>query len=190
MKLSKGSLLPALIGSFFLVAIADARTPEPSFPNTVQLDGRGNPLKKLGEYRYVYRLFFSLYDAALYAPEGATAEQILQAETGFRLQFRYLREIDKSIILKSSGRMLEKNLSASELQQIAERVEQINEKYTTVRDGDTSSLTFEPSVGTTLRINGEPVGAVPGDDFARLYFTIWLGDQPISTSLRRALLAL
>ncbi|TVP80882.1 MAG: hypothetical protein EA353_02735 [Puniceicoccaceae bacterium] len=172
--------------SLFIISSASARSPDPSFPTSVEIDG--TELTKRGEYRYVYRLFFQLYDAALYAPESATTSDILEAKTPFRLQFRYLREIEKSIILKSAGQMLERNLSASELDQIAERVEQINAAYTTVRDGDKSSLTFQPGVGTTLRIHGEPVVTIEGDDFARLYYQIWLGPKPLSQNLRSALL--
>lgn len=163
-----------------------ARTPQPLFPETGKLNGA--ELTKRGEYRYVYRVFFRLYDAALYAPAEASVAEILQAETPFRLQFRYLREIKKPIILESADTMLAKNLSESELDGIQDRVDQLNDAYTTVRDGDRSSLTYEPDVGTTLRINGESVATIEGNDFARLYFKIWLGDQPISQSLRAALL--
>lgn len=163
-----------------------AEMPEPSFSNTVEVDGV--ELSKQGEYRYVYRFFFELYDAALYAPAEAQAQEILNANTVFRLQFRYLREIEKSIILKSADRMLAKNLSDLDRASIAERVQKLNEAYTTVREGDRSSLTYQQDVGTTLRINGEPMVTVEGADFARLYFQIWLGEKPISRSLREALL--
>jgi hypothetical protein len=177
--------LSVALSAFFALSLL-AREPEPSFPNTIEVGG--SELTKRGEYRYVYRFFFQLYDAALYAPDSASVEDILNAETDFRLQFRYLREIEKSIILKSADRMLEKNLRASERDLIAERVTAINEAYTTVRDGDRSSLTFQREIGTTLRINGDPVATIKGDDFARLYFQIWLGEQPISKSLKSTLL--
>ena len=144
--------------------------------------------QKLGEYRYVYRFFFNLYDAALFLPKNKTGEDVLQATTSFHLQFRYLREIDKNIILESADQMLEKNLSPAERKQIAERVDRINLAYTTVRDGDMSSLTYQPGIGTTLKINGDPKLTIEGEDFARLYFRIWLGPKAISTSLKDNLL--
>lgn len=180
----KKNLLIVLLSLFVLNL--SARKPEPSFRNTIEVDE--SELIKRGEYRYVYRFFFELYDAALYAPKGASAAKIIEANTDFRLQFRYLREIEKSIILKSADRMLEKNLSETEREQIAQRVDTINEAYTTVRDGDRSSLTFQQDIGTTLRINDESVVTIEGSDFAQLYFQIWLGEQPISQSLRDALL--
>ena len=167
--------------------VSAAREPEPSFPETIELE-TGSILSKTGEYRYVYRVFFKLYDAALYAAPEVEIEKILAAETSFRLQFRYLREIEKSIILESSAKMLEKNLSPDELAQIADRVDRINQAYKTVRDGDRSSLTFIPGRGTSLRINGKSVTMIEGEDFAKLYFKIWLGEQPISLPLRESLL--
>lgn len=158
------------------------------FPQQIQVSDR--ELEKLGEYRYIYRYFFDLYDAALFSEAGSDAEDVLEANVAFHLEFRYLRKIDKAIILKSAGKMLDKNLSASERAAISDRVERLNKAYTTVRDGDTSSLTFEPEIGTTLKINGQSVVTIEGRDFAKLYFRIWLGDQSISESLRDNLLNL
>lgn len=157
-----------------------------TFPNTIDVDELN--LQQLGEYRYVYRFFFPLYEAALYAPEGNNADDVLTAESAFQLRFRYLRTIEKSIILKSADRMLKKNLTPNERASIAERVRRINQAYTTVREGDRSSLTFIPDKGTTLRINGQPRLTLPGRDFARLYFQIWLGPKPISNRLKANLL--
>ena len=153
-----------------------------------QITALERDFEKLGEYRFVYRFFFDLYEAALFADPQSTAEDVLRADTAFHLQFRYLRKIDKSIILKSADRMLEKNLTPEERASIAERVEQINKAYTTVRDGDVSSLTYKPGVGTTLMINGEPIITIEGQDFAQLYFRIWLGEKALSESLRQHLL--
>ena len=169
---------------------ASAREPEPAFPESIKLSSTEDALTKLGEYRYVYRLFFKLYDVALYVPPTAGYTDVLKASTSYRLQFRYLREIDKSIILESADKMLRKNLSEAQFNQISDRVERINQAYQTVKDGDRSSLTYRPETGTTLRINGEPVVTIEGTDFARLYFQIWLGEQPISNSLRESVLGL
>lgn len=133
-------------------------------------------------------MLFRLYEAALFTTPGATAEDVLNADTAFHLKFRYLRKIDKRIILKSADRMLQKNLTAPEQAAIAERAYQINQAYTSVRQGDVSSLTYRPGIGTTLMINGEPVVTIQGKDFGQLYFRIWLGKQPISTHLKHHLL--
>lgn len=176
----------AFLWAAFALGALPAAAEEPLFSQQIEVDGQ--TMAKLGEYRYVYRFFFPLYEAALFTAEGGSADSVLGAEKPFQLKFRYLREIDKSIILKSADRMLEKNLSESERTSIAEGVDRINAAYRTVNEGDTSSLTFVPGQGTTLTINGEPQITLPGEDFARLYFTIWLGQNPISGSLKKHLL--
>lgn len=155
-----------------------------------RIDVLDQSFEKLGEYRYVYRIFFDLYEAALFTEPGSEAEDVLSANTSFHLQFRYLRTIDKEIILKSADKMLERNLSGEERAAIAQRVKTINKAYTSVAEGDTSSLTYKPGTGTTLTINGKPVVTIEGRDFARLYFRIWLGEQSISKSLTENLLGL
>lgn len=177
----------ATVTTFLLLSLSSTLSAEkPLFPKQISLEG--HEFERLGEYRYVYRIFFPLYEVALYTEARACAEDVLTAKAPFRLQFRYLREIEKSIILKSAGRMLEKNLSGKEQKAIADRVATINRAYTSVGKGDRSSLTFIPEEGTTLRINGETKVTVAGNDFARLYLQIWLGPEPISRSLRDHLL--
>jgi hypothetical protein len=141
-----------------------------------------------GQYRYVYKLFFKLYDATLYAPAAASTEALLAAEVPFKLEFQYLRSIEKFIIIESAARLLSKNLSPSEEEQIAQRVSQINAAYTTVHSGDSSSLRYQPGTGTILSINNVDRITVPGRDFAQHYFKIWLGPQPMSAAMKSALL--
>jgi hypothetical protein len=157
-----------------------------NFPATYQIGG--NSFEKRGEYRYVYRVFFKLYDAALYVKPSASPQDIFDAKIPFHLSFHYLRTIEKSIILDSADKMLNRNLSDPELRTIADRVDKINAAYQTVENGDRSSLTYEPDVGTTLKINDRPVITIEGEDFAQLYFQIWLGENPISSSMKAVLI--
>ncbi|MEN8829851.1 MAG: chalcone isomerase family protein [Lentimonas sp.] len=161
-------------------------SPTSQFPQTYQ--AAEPALERRGVYRYVYRVFFKLYDAALFAKKEVRAEEILNAKVPFHLEFRYLRTIDKTIILKTADKMLERNLTAAERELIAERVSQLNAAYQTVNKGESSSLTFIPTQGTQLRINDKPIVTIPGDDFARLYFQIWLGEKPISESMKEELI--
>ena len=143
-----------------------------------------------GSFRYVYAMLFTLYDLTLYtdaAPQSSPAE-VLNGQHSMRLEFTYLRTIKKSIILEAAEKMLDRNLSAIEFSSIEDRIEQLNAAYTTVRRGDQSALSYQNGHGTTLEINGQPIITIPGDDFAPLYFRIWLGDQPISKEMRDQLL--
>ncbi|MGJ8649012.1 MAG: chalcone isomerase family protein [Opitutaceae bacterium] len=144
----------------------------------------------MGDYRYVYRMFFKLYDATLYATPGASADQVIDADTNFKLQFEYLRSIEKAIILQSAETILEKNLTNAELDSIKSKVARLNVAYTSVDKGDRSALRYESDIGTTLSINGQDILTIEGQEFARLYFKIWLGENPISSSMKSNLLGL
>ena len=143
---------------------------------------------KMGAHRVTYKLLFKLYDAALFAEAGATAEQVLARNCSFRLEFRYLRSISKATILKSADHMLAKNLNAEALPQIAAATQQLHAAYRSVETGDVSSLTYITGVGTTFAINGEQLITIPGKDFAQYYLQIWLGEHPVSVQLRDRLL--
>ena len=167
-----------------LLALTGARANE--FPSSAQIAGANYP--KMGEHRTIYRLFFKLYDAALFVEPGANADDVLTGSCAFRLEFRYLRNIPKATILESASHMLAKNLSTDALTRIAEPTEQLHAKYRSVQTGDVSSLTYIPGDGTTFTLNGEELITLPGQEFATSYLQIWLGRLPVSIELRDELL--
>ena len=157
--------------------------------NSMTLNEVRSSLKTAGSYRFVYRMFFKLYDARLLtnASQAQDLALLLNGANSLLLEFDYLRKIDKSIILESSEKILSKNMSPAELDLIQGRVDLINEAYRTVNKGDRSALSYIPGKGTTLWINEKPIVTIEGEDFARLYFRIWLGENPISRQMREAL---
>ncbi|MGK0238350.1 MAG: hypothetical protein ACI92G_001816 [Candidatus Pelagisphaera sp.] len=158
---------------------------------TITQDEVKSSLSAVGNHRFIYRMFFNLYDAKFYtdAAQIGDIDKLLDGKNALLLEFDYLRKIKKSIILESSENILAKNMSPDDLDLIQERLDRINEAYRTVDKGDRSGLSYIPGKGTTLSINKEPIVTIEGEDFARLYFRIWLGEQPISQSMRDALLS-
>jgi len=148
-------------------------------------------LNAVGNHRFIYRMFFKLYDARFYADavQADNIDKLLDGKNALLLEFDYLRKINKTTILESSENILAKNMSPDELNLIQERLDRINAAYRTVNKGDRSSLSYTPGKGTTLSINQEAIVTIEGEDFARLYFRIWLGEQPISQPMRDALLS-
>ena len=145
-------------------------------------------LTKLGHYRYNHNFFLKIYDVTLYSIEPFSREKLLSGDVPIKLEFTYLREIQRNDIIKVSNRMLEKNLSAQEILALNDHIKSLHSAYRTVRKGDTSILHYSPSNGTTLIINGMEIIQIPSKQTC-LYFRIWLGDDPISLQMRETLIS-
>jgi len=184
--MKKTFLLPFLLVALIFLPSSQGHSAQ----DNSTLDDLRASLDPIGNHRFIYRMFFSLYDVSLYTNSEQTTDidQLLDGENAVLLEFNYLRKIKKSIILESSEKILFNNMSFEELASIQERVDQINLAYRTVFKGDRSALSYVPGKGTTLWINGEHKVTIEGKDFARLYFRIWLGERPISKQMRDALL--
>ena len=50
-------------------------------------------------------------------------------------------------------------------------------------------MTYHPETGLTLELNGVALGSVTDSGFARTYLSIWLGDNPVSPSMKRKLVS-
>jgi hypothetical protein len=129
----------------------------------------------------------TVYDAALYLPGDVAGKDVLK-DVPKRLELSYHLSIKGPKFGESAGPYLEKNVPAEELARLKPRIEQLNGFYRDVKEGDRYALTYVPGKGTTLSLNGNPLGTIDGADFAAAYFTIWLGAKPISDTLRDELI--
>lgn len=147
----------------------------------LQLDQRGT-------FRYQHLRLFKVYDATLFAPTQATDHEILSAQCPFELRLRYLRNIDRAIILKYANRILEETLDPEERSGIAERIGDLHAVYPDMKRDDVASLSYDPLNGTSFSLNQKKKITIPGKDFAEYYLRIWLGAQPASNEMRKSLL--
>ena len=68
-----------------------------------------------------------------------------------------------------------------------ERLVALIKPFGQVRKGDIVTLDFVDGA-TNLGWNGKFRGRIPGEAFNRALIRIWLGDKPVQTDLKRALL--
>ncbi len=130
---------------------------------------------------------FKLYTAALYAPEGVDTSAEVLADIPKSLILHYHRKIRNDQIIKAAEHNLQKN-PANDMASLRPAIDQLHAAFVTVQKGDTYELRYEPGIGTTLLFNGQPKVTVPGVDFQRAYFGVWLSDYPLNSKLRDKLL--
>lgn len=136
-----------------------------------------------------WAMLFDVYAGAFYLPQGhpgaAWAEPVAK-----HLELSYFREIPGPDFVSSSDKLLRQNLTLDEYQAVETRLQTLYSLFRDVTPGDRYSLSFIPGRGTELRLNNALLGTIPGEDFARAYFGLWLGEQPIRESFRDRLLGL
>ena len=152
-----------------------------------KLDEDGARFELIGSTTFRWMSIIKVYDARLHLGAGEPPTKVF-ADIPVRLQLTYHRGFTAAEIIKGGDTLLARNVKAESLAALRDRLELINRAYRDVREGDSYSLTYVPGKGTTLRLNGSPLVTIPGHDFATAYFRIWLGDDPISESMRDALL--
>ena len=141
------------------------------------------PLRGLGSYEF---LKVDLFTAAFYVPDRVIDVGELLGDSPKRLVICYQRGFKKEEIVSAAENALKKNPELN-ITALRPRLEQMYQFFQNVRKGDRYELVFEPRKGTALILNGEYRGVVPGEDFARAFFGIWISNYPISYTLKRDL---
>jgi len=155
------------------------------FPPTLSLHDHAFELNGQGVLRFARVL--SIYSAALYLGEGIGPDRALD-DVPRRLEVEYKISAKASLLRETTLDILRRNFSEAELAPVMDRVETIGAWWPDFQPGEQAALTYIPGRGTELTVNGISRGTIPGADFARMYFSIWLGEQPASEKLRDALL--
>lgn len=152
----------------------------PNSDTTLLLNGAG--IRK--------KFFMDIYIGALYLESQTTeAKAILQGTGAASVMMHFLySEVSKDKITDGWTDGLEKNTSHTKMQALKESLTTFNKLFRTVRKGDVIRIDYLPDNGTQVRINGEWRGTVEGNDFFRSLLSVWLGEKPVTKSLRESML--
>ena len=155
------------------------------FPRAVEAPGGRLVLEGAGLFRWKY--FVKVYAAAHYVGEDGRG-QPADADVARRLEIAYFVGISGEDFGKAADELLADALPPDRLASLRSRLDDLHRAYVDVKEGDRYALTYVPGRGTELTLNGSPLALIPGADFARAYFGIWIGRRPIDDGLRDALL--
>ncbi|MGA6927405.1 MAG: chalcone isomerase family protein [Desulfosarcina sp.] len=180
----------------FLVVILLAATPSAAgltvdvdgviFNRTIVAMDQQLHLHGTGVLRYM--VFIKAYAGALYLPESVTADHALKP-VAKQLVLEYFHPIKGEDFAEATRKKIVDNIPVDQVNMFESRIDDLAALYRDVKPGDRYALTFLPGKGTLLSLNGQALGStIPGDDFARAVFAIWLGANPIDQRFRAQLL--
>ena len=160
------------------------------FDDNVKLAGKDLKLNGLG---LRVKVFFKVYAAGLYLPEknGKVAD-ILSMQGPRRVQLVIMRDVSSEDFGQAFMTGLNDNSDKTEKTKILSQTTQFSQMFALlpgVKKGDVLNLDFIPGVGTQCELNGKRIGDImPDIAFYNAVLRIWLGDKPVDTSLKPALL--
>ena len=174
------TLLPALAILALSAGAANAKEcAGVNFPDQAQVEGANLALNGLG-LRLATMLKVKVYVAALYV--GKTSNDpaaILGSSAPTELVLHFVRDVGAGDVRKGFDEGFEKNAKA-QLPALKERIAQLNGWIPDVKSGQKLTFIRKPGAGIQVDVNGAVKGTVGGDDFAKAFLSIWLGDPPNS----------
>jgi Chalcone isomerase-like len=155
-----------------------------TFNDRIELHNTIFALTGLGVKSY---LLVKVFVAGFYVEENSKNQDVLD-DVPKRLEVAYFYKIPGAKLAFETRRRITLNTSQQEFNQIKDRVHLMNSYFVDLSPGDRYVLTYIPDQGTYFTYNERLLGKIEGKDFAKALFSVWIGKEPISQSLKQSLL--
>ncbi len=158
------------------------------FPAQIQLEEKTLKLSGVGNREGgINRI--KVYKAALYLETPSrNFRGILRSKETKRLVLKFDIQVNRDTIQGAWREGFERH-AKGELGALGARIEKLLGWMSAVQPGDAFEFTYNAELGIEAKIKGQTKGVLEGEDFARVFFSIWLGTPPVDFKLKEALLA-
>lgn len=139
------------------------------------------------------RLIFKVYVGALYvSARKSTTVEVLALDGPKRVSMTMLRDLSAEQLIDALELGIRNNHTEGELSGLQARIDAlvaIMKELGSAKEETVITLDFLPASGTIVTVNGAPRGKpIPGKEFYDALLRIWLGEKPVDTDLKRAML--
>lgn len=153
--------------------------------DSLTLEGKALRLNGMGLRK---KVIFKVYVAGLYLETPSKdAAAVISSEQIKSIQLHLLRNLSGSELSDAISEAFWKNAKQSR-SKLEQRLQKLNGMFPSVVSGDAIVLTYVPGKGTVVTAKGQVKGIVEGKDFADALFSVWLGQDPVQSDLKRSLL--
>jgi hypothetical protein len=170
------------IGLFLVTTISASDVPQ-----TIEFEGSNLILNGQGT-RVVF--FMKVYEGSLYLEnKNSDADEIMNSNAPMALRIDVTSEmVTADAMKKALSEGLEKSTN-NNTSHIFDEIEQLSSSFNSaVASGDFYEFIFIPEIGTHVLKNNELVELIPGFDFKKAFFGIFLSNNPIQKNLKKAML--
>jgi len=184
----------AFAGALMAFAVAQASAAVDvngvKFEDTAKVAGKDLVLNGAGMRT---KVIFKVYAAGLYLGEKkSNVADILKQDGPRRMTLVMMRDVSSADFGDAFMKGINDNIDAAEKAKYAGQIAKFGEVFGAipgVKKGDVLHLDLIPGAGTQAELNGKKVGETIADPgFYNAVLRIWLGDKPVDSSLKPALL--
>jgi len=135
------------------------------------------------------KFVFDIYVAAFYTATTIKKVENISDDAPMRMAMHFIYdEVSKEKLVDGWNDGFEDNLGDEQFKKLKSRINLFNGLFETVRAGDIIHLDYIPGKGTLVNINNKNKGVVSGSEFYKALLMIWLGEDPVGSDLKSALL--
>lgn len=157
-------------------------------PSRITVEGRTLVLNGMG-VREATAFNVNVYVAGLYLEGGRTrsSAEAVRPDKAKKLVLMFVRDVDREDIVEAWSTGFRQNAGQS-FQEHRANLQRLNGWMTNVREGQEMSFTYVPGKGIQVRVGNRTRGTIEGDEFARVFFSIFVGPRPPNAGLKTGLL--
>jgi hypothetical protein len=175
-------LLLLLLGTLSLTPIYAA-----DIPSTMEYQGTKLMLNGHGPR---VKMFMKVYENSLYLlSSSSNAEEIMNKDAVMAIRI----DVTSSLVTvdamkKALNEGLEKS-TGNNTGPITKEINQLTSTFNSdVAKGDFYEFIYLPGAGTNVLKNSEYIDTIPGIEFKKAFFGIWISNNPIQKNLKKAML--
>ena len=135
------------------------------------------------------KLIIKVYACALYLPESCSdANKIIEADEPMAVKMHF---IYKAVAPEKLIEAWNTGFGKSDTSNLQEEIVTFNSYFTEdAKKDDVYDIIYVPEEGTSVYMNNELKGTIPGLEFKKAVFSIWLGEQTELPKLKEAMLGM
>jgi len=171
-----------LLGSFLITPLLALDLPNKIEYQEVKLSLNGHGTR--------IRFFMKVYEGSLYLETVSNnAEEIINNDAPMSIRMDVISSLVTPEAMKTAlNEGLEKS-TGNNTDLISKEINQLNSSLNIeVGAGDFYEFIYLPSSGTTVLKNSKYIDTIPGIEFKKAFFGIFLSDNPIQKNMKKAML--
>jgi len=178
-------LLPLTLLLFGFFSLAPSHAVE--IPTKIEYQGANLTLNGHGNR---IKFFMKVYEGSLYLKSSSSnAEEIINSDAPMSIRIDVLSSLVTPEAMKTAlNEGLEKS-TGKNTSPIKKEIDQLNATFNSdVGSGDFYEFIYLPDSGTHVLKNSSYIDTIPGIEFKKAFFGIYLSSNPIQKSLKKAML--